>query len=114
MLQVSAVGDVDQALRAPCHRGKATVGDTPQVGVQPTSTALAGLPPCDLEWALAEPDAGPPEPVISKSEFFSRSLPADAITKLLNTFTTARQHRELNFTPMGSAYNRFRRTQPPS
>jgi hypothetical protein len=52
--------------------------------------------------------------VISKSEFFSRSLPADAITKLLNTFTTARQHRELNFTPMGSAYNRFRRTQPPS
>jgi hypothetical protein len=82
--------------------------------VQPTSTALAGLPPCYLERALAEPDAGPPEPVISKSEFFSRLLPADAITKLLNTVTTARQHRELNFTPMGSAYNRFRRTQPPS
>jgi hypothetical protein len=47
--------------------------------------------------------------VISKSEFFHRSLPAGAITELLDILVRDRaagQRRELNFTPMGGAYNR--------
>jgi FAD/FMN-containing dehydrogenase len=85
------------------------------VGAQPGYETRASLPYRDLKRSLAalgsaEPaQPEPPEPVISKSEFFRRSLPASAITELLDTLVrdlAAGQHRELNFTPMGGAYNR--------
>ncbi|MDQ3783416.1 MAG: FAD-binding oxidoreductase [Actinomycetota bacterium] len=45
----------------------------------------------------------------SKSEFFRRPLPTEAIEALVENFTTGRsagQSRELDFTPWGGAYNR--------
>jgi FAD/FMN-containing dehydrogenase len=84
-------------------------------GAQPASMNLASLPYRDLKRSLA--GVGSPEPaspglagpVISKSEFFRRAVPDRALTELLDTFgqdRAAGQHRELNFTPMGGAYNR--------
>jgi hypothetical protein len=57
-----------------------------------------------------DPHAGQPEQpcLFAKSEFFARPLPADAITALLETFTSERaagQVRELDFMPWGGAYN---------
>ncbi|TDW21710.1 FAD-binding oxidoreductase [Kribbella kalugense] len=53
----------------------------------------------DLKRSLSE---GPPDDrtIFSKSEFFRSPLPADVITDLLDSGC------ELNFTPMGGAYNR--------
>ncbi|MPZ97565.1 MAG: FAD-binding protein [Propionibacteriales bacterium] len=85
------------------------------VGRPPGSESRARLPYHDLKGSLAvlgSADAAEPEPpglVSSRSEFFRRSLPADAITRLLEGFVrdrTAGQRRELAFTPMGGAYNR--------
>ena len=45
----------------------------------------------------------------SRSEFFDRILPDDAIQELVDTFTKTRvpgQHRSLGFAPWGGAYNR--------
>jgi len=75
----------------------------PRAVVRDLKRSLAGLGSAEP----AQPE--PPEPVISKSEFFRRSIPASAITELLDAFIRDRaagQHRELNFTPMGGAYNR--------
>lgn len=47
--------------------------------------------------------------MFSKSEFFRRRLPDDAISALVGNLTAGRvpgQSRELNFTPWGGAYNR--------
>jgi Berberine and berberine like len=47
--------------------------------------------------------------VFSKSEFFRRPLPPEAITALLRNLPRgwgAGQSRALNFTPLGGAYNR--------
>lgn len=47
--------------------------------------------------------------MFSKSEFFRRYLPRDAITAVLDTFVRGcgpGQSRELDFTPWGGAYNR--------
>jgi FAD/FMN-containing dehydrogenase len=57
--------------------------------------------------------AQPPEPVylFSKSEFFGRPLPGEAVAVLLETFALERvqgQSRELDFMPWGGAYNRVR------
>jgi FAD/FMN-containing dehydrogenase len=58
--------------------------------------------------------SGPPAQawhVLSKSEFFRRPLPAEAIAALLHNLRAARapsQARELDFTPWGGAYNRER------
>jgi FAD/FMN-containing dehydrogenase len=71
-------------------------------------------------WAqLGEPEeenregatAQPSEPayLFSKSEFFRRPLPTEAVGALLETFSQARapgQSRELDFMPWGGAYNR--------
>lgn len=84
-------------------------------GARPSAQSLARLPYRDLKRSLAglgsagsgQPET--PQPVISKSEFFRRPLPAGTIAELLKTFTEGRrpgQHRELNFTAMGGAYNR--------
>lgn len=81
-------------------------------GAPPVSQDLANLPYRDLKRSLAglgSAETGQPGPVISKSEFFRRPIPRRAITELLDTFSQDRapgQHRELNFTLMGGAYNR--------
>jgi FAD/FMN-containing dehydrogenase len=56
-------------------------------------------------------DVDPDRPVLtfSKSEFFRRPLPTDAIGALVELLASGRVHgesRELNFTPWGGAYNR--------
>ncbi|MEV5965535.1 FAD-binding oxidoreductase [Kribbella sp. NPDC051952] len=74
-----------------------------------TADLLADLPGGDLDlrdglsWpelkdSLVGPEGDPT--AISKSEFFQRALPADVVTGLLA------QGCELNFTPLGGAYNR--------
>jgi FAD/FMN-containing dehydrogenase len=76
----------------------------------PVSQQLASLPYRDLKRSLTEiGSADPAQPVISKSEFFRAPLPARSIAELLDAFGQDRppgQHREVNFTPMGGAYNR--------
>jgi FAD/FMN-containing dehydrogenase len=83
------------------------------VGVHPASEDQARLPYSELKRSLLGiGSAGQPEepaPIVSKSEFFRQSLPATAIVELLDVFTRDRpagERRELNFTPMGGAYNR--------
>jgi FAD/FMN-containing dehydrogenase len=52
-----------------------------------------------------------PSLMLSKSEFFRRPLPPEAIAALVDAFATGRmsgQARELDFTPWGGAYNRRR------
>ena len=58
-----------------------------------------------------DPDAEPTEHpyLFCRSEFFGRSLPAEAIAALLETFLRERapgEARELDFMPWGGAYNR--------
>ncbi|WP_327635600.1 FAD-binding oxidoreductase [Kribbella sp. NBC_00482] len=59
----------------------------------------------DLSWPALKASLSEDDPgygiIHSKSEFFRNPLPPDAITQLLNTGC------ELNFTPMGGAYNRI-------
>jgi FAD/FMN-containing dehydrogenase len=63
---------------------------------------------------LAEHGPGDERPgghAYSKSEFFTRRLPASTITALIDHLTTGRVvgvSRELDFTPWGGAYNRVR------
>ena len=83
------------------------------VGVHPASENQARLPYSELKRSLLGiGSAGQPEepaPIVSKSEFFRRSLPIRTIAELLDVFTRDRpagERRELNFTPMGGAYNR--------
>ena len=78
-------------------------------GAQPASAETARQRYRDLKRSLAGLGPAEPELVFSKSEFFRRPLPDRAITGLLDTFghePPAGQRRELNFTPMGGAYNR--------
>jgi FAD/FMN-containing dehydrogenase len=65
--------------------------------------ALVGL------GAAEEAEADQPRLMFSKSEFFRRPLPADTIAALVRTLGHGRgrgESRELNFTPLGGAYNR--------
>jgi FAD/FMN-containing dehydrogenase len=84
-------------------------------GAGPATRRLTALPYRDLKRSLAGPGparpyaAGLTRPAVSKSEFFREPLPDRSVTELLEIFGQDRrpgQHRELNFTPMGGAYNR--------
>jgi FAD/FMN-containing dehydrogenase len=92
-----------------------------RAGVEPTSTTSAHLSHGAAKRYLAEhapgaegqdgaPAGQPAQPImVSKSGFFRRSLPREAIAALLGTFAAGRaqgQARELDFTPWGGAYNR--------
>jgi FAD/FMN-containing dehydrogenase len=83
-----------------------------EAGAPPGPHNLATMPFRDLKRSLdtlGSAAPAPPQPEISKSEFFRRPLPPSAIAELLDTFTAGRppgQRRALNFTPMGGAYNR--------
>jgi FAD/FMN-containing dehydrogenase len=90
-------------------------GFVARVGADPQSASHQHLPYRAAKQALvglgaaeeAEPDQ--PRPMFSKSEFFRRPLPADAIATLVGALGPGRgrgESRELNFTPMGGAYNR--------
>ena len=83
-----------------------------RAGAEPASAALVHAPYRDTKRHLAE--QGPDELEgeghgFSKSEFFARPLPPDAIEALVEHFSSRRaprQARELDFTPWGGAYNR--------
>ena len=95
-----------------------------RVGVDPTSAALEQMSHGAAKRYLAEhapgaerhdgtspAEASRPSLMFSKSEFFRRPLPPEAIAALVDTFAAGRvlgQARELDFTPWGGAYNRTR------
>jgi FAD/FMN-containing dehydrogenase len=88
------------------------------VGAAPAKANYVSGPYREIKRYLAEYDVGSGErrPVerepghsYSKSEFFRRELPADAIAELLARFADGRRRREarvLDFTPWAGAYNR--------
>jgi FAD/FMN-containing dehydrogenase len=88
------------------------------VGTAPTKANYVPGPYREIKRYLAEYDVGSGErrPVerepghsYSKSEFFRRELPADAIAELLARFADGRRQRKtrvLDFTPWAGAYNR--------
>jgi FAD/FMN-containing dehydrogenase len=81
-------------------------------GHDPATTTIEHLPYRETKSYLAERGPGDaPEGwhPFSKSEFFRRPLPVDAIESLLDNLAAARsagQTRVLDFTPWGGAYNR--------
>ena len=86
-----------------------------RVGADPSAASHRQLPYRAAKQALvglgsAEPaDTDQPGLMFSKSEFFRRPLPADAIAALVRLLAHGRrpgEARELNFTPWGGAYNR--------
>jgi FAD/FMN-containing dehydrogenase len=84
-----------------------------RVGTHPQSETWAGLPYSELKRSLlgigSAGEAEEPGRIVSRSEFFRQSLPATAVSELLDVFTRDRspgERRELNFTPLGGAYNR--------
>ena len=86
-----------------------------RVGVEPASATRLHMPYRDAKQYLAEHGPGDDHPddahPYSKSEFFRRPLPGEAIAALLEHFSIDRvpgQARELDFTPWSGAYNRVR------
>jgi FAD/FMN-containing dehydrogenase len=92
-----------------------------RLGAEPASTRLEQLSNRSAKRFLAEQAPGaeheegatqaePARPLmVSKSEFFRRPLPPEAVAALVEAFTAARvrgQARELDFTPWAGAYNR--------
>jgi hypothetical protein len=76
-----------------------------------TKRYLAGLGDQfeQIERNGSQPVESQPVPAFSKSEFFRRPLPAEAITALMAHFAGARvagESRELDWMPWGGAYNR--------
>jgi FAD/FMN-containing dehydrogenase len=79
------------------------------VGSEPSSASLRELEYRDAKRHLAEhgPAEGPEGHLYSKSEFFRRPLPADAIAALVDRFSAPGPFRVLDFSPWGGAYNRI-------
>jgi FAD/FMN-containing dehydrogenase len=83
-----------------------------RVGADPTSAVRKHQSYRATKRYLAEHGPGEERPLghpFSKSEFFARPLPTDAVAALLKNFSEGRvpgQSRELDFTPWGGAYNR--------
>ena len=104
-----AVLDQESAARA------ALDGLVADVGVEPDQAIYASGSYRETKRYLAEYDviAGARRPVhrepdhlYSKSEFFRRELPPDAVDELLAHFAQGRHTRVLDFTPWAGAYNR--------
>jgi hypothetical protein len=93
--------------------GELLDGLVARAGVDPSSAVLKHAPYRETKRHLADHGPGEDRPEghqSSKSEFFRRPLPADAIESLVENFTEGRvrgQSRELDFTPWGGAYNRM-------
>jgi hypothetical protein len=83
-----------------------------RVGTKPASARRRHLPYQQTMSYLAEHGPGDRRPLghpFSKSEFFQRPLPAEAVTALVVNLAEGRvagQSRELDFTPWAGAYNR--------
>jgi FAD/FMN-containing dehydrogenase len=89
-----------------------------RAGSYPTATSveLMSYPETQRFWSElgtgnGGPESSPPQHpyLLSRSEFFRRPLPTEAIAALVETFTgdrAAGQSRELDFMPWGGAYNR--------
>jgi len=123
-LLITAGGDVDRPPRVNVFGAmlgseaetSALLDDlTARASADPASARTVHLPYRETKRHLAE--HGPGEEAdddahpYSKSEFFARPLPADAIAALvahLGAGRVAGQARELDFTPWGGAYNRVR------
>lgn len=72
------------------------------LALAPVTSEISTMPYYELKQSFDD-IGGLDGPVTSRSEFFARPLPADAVTTLLDGLGPG---RELNFTPMGGAYNR--------
>jgi FAD/FMN-containing dehydrogenase len=90
-------------------------GFVARVGPEPASASHRHLPYRAAKQSLVglgaaeEPEPDRPRLMFSKSEFFRLPLPTDTIAALVRALTHGRgrdESRELNFTPMGGAYNR--------
>jgi FAD/FMN-containing dehydrogenase len=85
-----------------------------RVGTDPASATRRHASWRETKRHLAEHGPGEDRPdghMFSKSEFFARPLPADAVAGLVAHLQQGRrpgQSRELDFTPWGGAYNRLR------
>ena len=83
-----------------------------RAGVDPASTTRVHLPLREAKRYLAEHGPGDEQPdghPFSKSEYFRRSLPAEAVAALVGQLVADRaagESRELDFSPWGGAYNR--------
>jgi FAD/FMN-containing dehydrogenase len=83
-----------------------------RAGADPASALTEHLPFREAKRYLAEHGPGEDRPLghlFSKSEFFRRPLPTEAIRALVEHLCEGRlpgQSRELDFTPWGGAYNR--------
>jgi len=88
------------------------------VGADPSTEFQRSMPHRDVKRHLSglgatetEPDQPEQRSMFSKSEFFQRPLPQQAITAVLDHLAEglgAGQSRDLRFTPWGGAYNRVR------
>src|SRR6266550_1249169 len=82
-----------------------------RVGVEPDGSTRHTADHRESKRLLAEQFPAEEGQVFSKSEFFDRPLPADAIAELLTRIAHGRRSGEsriLDFTPWGGAYNRAR------
>jgi FAD/FMN-containing dehydrogenase len=79
-----------------------------RVGADPVSAALHELPYRQAKRRLAEhgPAEGPEGMLYSRSEFFRRPLPPDAIAALVEHFSAPGPFRVLDLSPWGGAYGR--------
>jgi FAD/FMN-containing dehydrogenase len=83
-----------------------------RAGADPSSAAAEHLPFREAKRYLAEHGPGDDRPgghLFSKSEFFRRPLPTEAVSTLVEHLSEGRvagQSRELDFTPWAGAYNR--------
>jgi FAD/FMN-containing dehydrogenase len=83
-----------------------------RVGVDPASATQVHLPLREAKRYLAGHGPGDEQPdghPFSKSEYFRRPLPAEAIEPLVERLVAGRlagESRELDFSPWGGAYNR--------
>jgi FAD/FMN-containing dehydrogenase len=80
-----------------------------RVGADPVSAALHELPYREAKRRLAEhgPAEGPEGMLYSRSEFFRRPLPPDAIAALVEHFSAPGPFRVLDLSPWGGAYGRI-------
>jgi FAD/FMN-containing dehydrogenase len=79
-----------------------------RVGADPSSASLHELPYREAKRHLAEhgPAEGPEGRLYSRSEFFRRPLPPDAIAALVEHFSAPGPFRVLDLSPWGGAYGR--------
>ena len=79
-----------------------------RVGADPSAVALHELPYREAKRHLAAhgPAEGPEGRLYSKSEFFRRPLPAEAVAALVDHLAAHGPFRVLDFSPWGGAYGR--------